>query len=206
MKVTAWIWPTRDEWAYSRQHPYWNWNSGCPFLHKFKHRLSDYATQEEIAGVIAAVKAARLQARRAEFEAHQSLGPLGRQKGESERAYGRRFSTMSHENQNTILDRLPFSPYPHEITEALKILQCDNIPRRLPFIEKLPTLFAIIARYEAAFEAAQAEWQRGCEQTPIDDAAWERELERRRKMEEKWRNDALAVHTDSVRKVARRQS
>jgi hypothetical protein len=167
MKVTAWIWPTRDEWAYSRQHPYWNSETGCPFFHKFKHRLSDYATQEEIAAVIAAVKAARMQARRAECEAHQSLGPLGR---------------------------------------VLKILQCDNIPRRLPFTEKLPTVTAIIARYEAAFEAVQAEWQRECEQRPIDDTAWERELERRRKLEEKWRNDALAVHTDSFRKVTRRQS
>jgi len=49
-------WPSREEWAYRRQHPYWDSETGCPFDDKYGHRLSDYATAEEIAALIAAMK------------------------------------------------------------------------------------------------------------------------------------------------------
>jgi hypothetical protein len=44
----------------------------------------------------------------------------------------------------------------------------------------IPPLALIKARYEAAYEAALREITQRIEASPIDDAAWERELERRR--------------------------
>jgi hypothetical protein len=52
---------------------------------------------------------------------------------------------------------------------------------------RVPLLDEIFARYDAARRAADEAWAVEVARRPIDDAAWERELERRRKYEERRR-------------------
>jgi hypothetical protein len=41
-------WPSREQWAKQHQHPYWDYETGCPFANKFGHHLSDHAASEEV--------------------------------------------------------------------------------------------------------------------------------------------------------------
>jgi hypothetical protein len=92
-------WPSREEWAKQRRSIYLGEHNPCPAT----RRLSAYATAEEIATVIAELKATIREARRAEKAAIIALGPLGRQRGESRRAYDRRFLAMSKEAQDIVI-------------------------------------------------------------------------------------------------------
>ena len=58
-----------------------------------------------------------------------------------------------------------------------------------------PPLDAIMARYEAAVREAEAKWCERVAATPIDDAAWEQELEWRRKCDDDAAHPERFVHS-----------
>jgi hypothetical protein len=70
----------------------------------------------------------------------------------------------------------------HTINIVLDEIARDVVPWRDAgcLVAKVPLLATIIARYEAACEVASEVWHREVAATPVDDAAWEQELERRR--------------------------
>jgi hypothetical protein len=86
MKWDAKWWPTREQWAYRQQHPYWDGETGCPFAGKYSHRLSDYATAEEIAALTAALKDLYRELGRDLRTANLQAASLKRQPGESSAA------------------------------------------------------------------------------------------------------------------------
>jgi transcriptional regulator with XRE-family HTH domain len=93
--MTTYEWPSREEWAHRRQHPYWDSDTGCPFDNKYGHRLSDYATAEEIAALITAMKALWRDYGRKLREAKRAAGSLCLQPGEKNSDFYRRWKGMS---------------------------------------------------------------------------------------------------------------
>jgi hypothetical protein len=88
-------WPTREEWAHSRQHPYWGGETGCPFADRISHRLSGYATADEIAAAIAGLEDLWRQYGRKMRELKASGSPLYQQPGEGKASFVGRVLAMS---------------------------------------------------------------------------------------------------------------
>jgi hypothetical protein len=190
--ITGWNWPSREEWARNRRAFYLEHDRHpCPAT----RRLPAYATTGEIAIVIAELKAMIREARRAEPASYNALGPLGRQRGENKRAYDGRFLAMSKKEQEIVIAGLA-PVWPGDLTPVLKELQKDIVPSRWPVhgIGAPPLLDAIIARYQAAEHQADEAWRRIVKATPIDDAAWEEELERRRQSEDNAAHPERFIH------------
>jgi hypothetical protein len=177
----TWEWPSRERWAYSRQHPYWDSETGCPFADKFGHRLSNYATAEEIAALITAMKELWRDYGRKLREAKRAAGPLCQQSGERNWNFYRRCKAMSEADRELVSELDCLRRNRSDINcEILPYLQEDSFPRFQIYVPEAKELFAPFEqRRDAAFKAARAEWERECEQIPIDDTAWEQELQRR---------------------------
>jgi ABC-type ATPase with predicted acetyltransferase domain len=94
-----WNWMSREEWAAHRRTVWDGMENPQPAT----SRLTAYASPAEIESAIAAMKALLTATRRAERDAERALGVLGRQPGESARAYNRRFREMTHEERETVL-------------------------------------------------------------------------------------------------------
>jgi hypothetical protein len=154
--------------------------------HPATRRLSAYATVEEITIVITALKEMIREARRAERMANIALGPLGRQRGEGQRAYNRRvWREMSNaEREIVIAGHAPV--WSGELKPILDELREGIAPWHWPICGGAvpPLLDEIIARYRTAEREADETWRKQVEATPIDDAAWEKESERRRQLED----------------------
>jgi hypothetical protein len=182
-QMTERDWPTREQWARNRTTVF----AGDENPHPASRRLSDYASADEIAAAIEAIKAARLQTLRTERAADLALGLLGRQRGESRRGYETRFRTMSRAEQDRVIDSVPSSYDLHELNETLKQLKGGVVPWRRVWAalgsEPAP-LSPIMARYEAALKQTHKAWEQEVAQTPVDDAAWAKELEWRRKCDD----------------------
>jgi hypothetical protein len=181
--MTKYNWPLREEWAQRRRTIYADMDNPHPAT----KRLSAYATDDEIGASIAAMKAMLSAARRAERACEEVLGPLGRQRGESKRAYQKRLRDMSREERDAVFNGPAPDAYPPEVRDILKQLQADTVPWRwfaMGTATPPAPLDAIMARYEAAAKQADAKWHEEVAATAIDDAAWERELEWRRRCED----------------------
>jgi hypothetical protein len=98
----AYKWSTREEWAYRRQHPYWDSETGCPFDDKYSHRLSDYATADEIAALTMALKNLYRELGRALRVLNQHLKPVSQRKGEGWGAWYQRFLQLPPKTQETL--------------------------------------------------------------------------------------------------------
>ena len=111
-------WPSREQWAELQRSTYWDSETGCPFASDYSHRLSDYASAEEAAAAIDAVNDRLKTIRKVRREANKALGPLGRQPGESKRAYHRRLYDMTRSDFDRVIDSL--GPDDQPFKEALK--------------------------------------------------------------------------------------
>src|SRR5262249_54498373 len=89
-------WPTREEWARERQLPYWDCETGCPFSNKYSHRLSDYATSDEIMTAIFRLEELwRRHGREMRVIRNERTGVKWQRTGEDEAAYGRRLIAIA---------------------------------------------------------------------------------------------------------------
>jgi hypothetical protein len=122
--------------------------------------------------------------------ADRAPGSLGQQPGETLRAYEKRFSNMTREEKEQVINR-DRDAYLPEINSVLKQLRSGAVPWRW-FAMGCATppvpLDAIMTRYQKACKEADARWHAEVAQTPIDDAAWEREL--------RWRREITDSHPD----------
>jgi hypothetical protein len=181
--MTTWNWASREEWARNRRTVYADEENPNPAT----RAMSAYASPAEIEAAITSMKSLALEQQRAERAANLALGPLGRQRGESRRAYDRRFCAMSREDQDIVVGSAAM-PH-HDAREVRQILREYLLIGAVPPQHNgwYPTpLSQIVGRYKAAAKAADVKWHEEVAATPIDDAAWEQELERRRK----WDDDA----------------
>ena len=171
-------WPTREEWARNRTTV----GPGAGNPNPASGRLSDYATPEDTAALVVALKAEwRAQDERMR-EAKNRIGPLARRPGETSAAYERRCMAMTKADQERVDQVEGLRLEQHTINIVLDEIARDVVPWRDAgcLVAKVPLLATIIARYEAACEVASEVWHREVAATPVDDAAWEQELERRR--------------------------
>jgi hypothetical protein len=179
-------WPTREQWAEQQRCTYWNWaDTGCPFSDKFGHRLSDYATPEEIAALILAVENIWRELGRRMKQAKRVAGPLCQQPGETRTACGRRWHALPDgEDKDLAAEPDYLRLTRQEVNLALAELRKDNFPpRHIPYPEAVRILIAPFKnRYEIAFQAAEEEWAQQKAAVPIDDRAWQQELDRRERV------------------------
>jgi hypothetical protein len=171
-------WPTREEWARSRQHPYWDSDTGCPFADRIGHRLSDYATPQEVAALIAALKDLYRELGREMREMREATKQLPEAEQETSWAasWAPECCKSDRRQINELLGCIGRDEIPHRARGGL-----DGKPAELvaPFIKL----------YDAVREAAREQWEEECLQIPIDDAAWEEELQRRQEVEQKRADD-----------------
>jgi hypothetical protein len=186
-------WPSREEWAHCRQHPYWDSETGCPFADKYSHRFSGYATPDEIAAAITALEGLWRQHGRRMRELKAKGSPLYRQPQEDESAYLHRVFAMSIAEMAIANEPDEMKRWRHYIKKWLIDLRAD----RFPFVRNcdggeaaVAILQPITQRYESARDAAEAAWKQETLLTPIDDAAWEAELEWRRQCDGRDADDA----------------
>lgn len=176
-------WPTREEWAYRQQHPYWDSETGCPFANKYSHRLSDYATAEEIAELTAALKDLYRELGRELRAAKPRVEPFRQRRGEGHAAWYQRYRQLSPEDQEALQAAERLQEERTQINGLLAKIRDDAIPngtRRGSLFGRAEKLVApFVERYDVAFRNAYGQWEQECLQIPIDDAAWEQELEQR---------------------------
>src|SRR5262249_1754579 len=165
----------------------WDSETGCPFGDKYKHALSDYATRKEIAALIAALKnlyrdkgremrAAKLRA--------AERGLLEREWWRMPEGEEREIATRPGELK---IERA-------SINQMLASIRDDAFSwRYCACAEATQLVQPIRDRYDAAFEAARAEWERECEKIPIDDAAWEKELRRREALDARFGRSSIGT-------------
>jgi hypothetical protein len=179
-------WPSREEWADRQRHPYWDFSeTGCPFHDKLKHRLSDYATREEISITISVLKDLYREKGLKMRAAKQQMAERGLPEDVRDRRH------LSEADQEIARQPTELKWERQAINNALKHISEDGDPkfyRCTGFKEANKLLGKFKERYDAAFKAAQEQWERECEQIPVDDVAWEKELERRRELEEYFNN------------------
>jgi hypothetical protein len=178
-------WPSRERWAEQHQHPYWDEGDRCPYDNNYSHQLSDYATSDEVAMLTAALKNLYRELGRELQALNLRIKPWRQQPGELQRYWYCRFRQLPKEDQETFRAAGNLRHERSAIKDVLTRIRNNEIPNRTRNSNYVPgkagELVALVnARYETACTAARAAYFREyAAQHPADDAAWERELQRR---------------------------
>jgi hypothetical protein len=181
-------WPSREQWAEQHQHPYPDWIEGgrCPYADKYSHRLSDYATSEEVAALTTALKNLYRDLGRKLQAANLCIKTSDQQqRGEGHAAWYRRFRELPPEDQESLIEAGHLRSQRSEINDLLARIRNNEIPNRTRCSNYVPEkpgelVAPINARYNAARKTAADAYDREyAAQHPADDAAWEKELRRR---------------------------
>jgi len=187
MQNTKITWPTREEWAEQQRALYYD-RFDCLDLDE---RLSVYASESEIETIIGALQSL-WKAEGVHLRALNVPKELERQRGESLSAHLQRHETaMTPVEQELFSSARELKFQRSAINEAIRHLRADEMPAfyscdtaKVLKIPSIATLFdPVLVRYEAAKEAAEEKRRQEILATPIDDAAWERELQRRANLE-----------------------
>jgi len=142
-------WPTREEWAKRRRTPY------IDLAPDTNWSIASYATPVEIEAL-----------KRAMRERWSELGSQMRQAGEKDA-----------KNENGDND---FQLQRECINRGPKLIEEGTMPWSVEHYRGAEDLLQELqARYEAGRKAEIEKWEAEVAQTPIDDAAWDKELKRR---------------------------
>ena len=173
-------WPDRATWANNRQTLYLDETDGIVV----SADASRYGTPEELATAIRELEVAIRHARRLLTQTRRAAGALWRQPGETATAYVTRWLAMTEAEQARTAEPIDRGQR-RDLREALAALQRGELPSEwstgLPRLHglNLPTLARLLAKREAARDAAIEAVRRQRAATPVDDAAWAEELARR---------------------------
>ena len=153
-------WPTREQWAERTRSAYWDGDSPHPY--QASREVSRYASAEEIAVAIIALK--------------KLWADYSRQIKAADDPWDLRIQRSG-------------------INLAIKQLRNGSVPGYsglIPWarLRALPALETILARYEAAVKAGDEKYIAECAARPVDDAAWQNELERRAEID-RWQARGL---------------
>ena len=168
-------WPSREEWAEGRRTPY---SDNCP---RASETLSLYATPDEVQAIITGLKRSYSASGHQMRQMKTAYPDLITRLCDSRGCGG--FLRLSDDEQKCV------EPFMHarwnrkEINRALKMIAKDDLPMCEEDGGHLPEFAEVLARYEKANAAVVAAWQEKIAQSPIDDAAWEAELDWRRRVD-----------------------
>jgi hypothetical protein len=183
-------WPSREQWAAQYPRPYWDSETDCPYDDRYSHKLSNYATPEEITALATALNALYRDLGRELKAANQRIKPANQQqRGEGHAAWYRRFRELPPEDKEPFIVAGRARGRRSEINDLLARIRNNEIPNQTRSSNYVPEeigdlVAPINARYRAAGEAARDAYvaEYTAQHVP-DDAAWERELERRAAIE-----------------------
>ena len=142
-------WPTREAWAKERRTPH---DGGHPYIPS--RELSLYASPEEIAAAIAALRMIWSEYGRHMKIASREAGPLARWPRENSYAYDNRFLAMS-ETERELAHRVDrWRDKRQAVKLAIKALREGFVPEWSVLLRSPPSpLVAIIGRYDDAVKA-----------------------------------------------------
>ncbi|UGX95790.1 hypothetical protein G6321_00011880 [Bradyrhizobium barranii subsp. barranii] len=167
-------WPSREEWAERRRSAYWD--SESPHPYRASGKLSHYASPEEITAAITGLKKPWADYGRQMKAAAAKAGPLARQAGERDTVWVSRFLSMGGEDRELAGESECIRADRREINRLIKELRDGSVSWG-NMRDKLPLLDTIVVRYEAAVQAGDEKFIAECAARPVDDAAWQAELE-----------------------------
>ena len=177
--MTGHTWPTRDEWAYRRKHPYLDGDVVAPVT----RAIAAYASPQEISETMAKLNALQRTLFRTMRAIKREAGSLLRQPKETSLHYVTRCLAMPES------ERAPLTAYDRarwhrqDVRRALQaILQEQTLPLEVAHHseELVAILGPLVQRWSVASRAEHDRCTKEiADRTPIDDAAWQRELERR---------------------------
>jgi hypothetical protein len=190
-------WPSRGEWAKRERACYSDLFDDVAVSTK----ADDYGTAEEIAAAIDGLRHEWSRLGRELKIARHAAGSLLRQP-ETQYQATHRYLDMAEEDRAR-LDRVVFTQHlRRDVAEFRRALEAGRLmpPHGLALawrLEAIPTagpaLRILFDRYEAAWERARQQRRDEILATPIDDAAWAKELERRAGLEEYFRRGPFVV-------------
>jgi hypothetical protein len=167
-------WPSRAEWAEHRRATYSDKFDDLPV----STRASRYATPAEIDAAIDALRQEWKSLLPELKKANQRAGALlDGAKGERLR----RFLDAPEQDQELIMAVECIQDRRRELNRALKLLREDRFERWQGL--DLHAIAFLRVRYDEAYREAEQQREREILATPIDDAAWEEELQYRRDVE-----------------------
>jgi hypothetical protein len=195
-------WPTREEWAESQRAFYYDRFEDLDF----DRQLSAHATTQE---VDVAIRALRTLWKAKGVHLRELCVPkeLHQQRGESGHSYYARQKLMTSEEQDLLYNYFCHQGERRVINETIKALLDNEVPSQCRYIERSgfqdsrdyiledaevdKAWRTIAVRYVAAREAAEEKRRQEILATPIDDAAWEEELQRRADIDQPWSSTIL---------------
>jgi hypothetical protein len=175
-------WPTREEWAVQQRTVYYDMLEDL-----ISTSLSNYASDDEVAAAITALRKIWCT------YGHQ----MKEAKRNAETVVDRSYYELSEEERKLIDPIHTYQDRRREINDVIKSLRRGRYHFRISWIlerDGCPPLAVIKTRYDAAWAAAEVK----IENTPIDDDAWAKELQRRRDIDEYFNNPAANVHRSNV--------
>jgi hypothetical protein len=196
MTKRTYNWPSREEWTHRLQHPYWDCETGYPWKDRFGHKLSDYATPEEVAVLTTALKDLYRELGSELRAANLRINPSHRQqRGEGQKVWYQRFKLLPAQDREAFHAAGELERERSQVNDLLAKIRDDAIPNQTRhtnwvFGRAKPLVTPFAERYEAANKAALEQWKQECLQRPVDDAAWEEELCRRKRIEDRDADDA----------------
>jgi hypothetical protein len=178
IRLTQYNWPSREEWAIRKRTAY---DDDAPSV---SDAVAHYASPAEIEQVIADLKARWKECGREMTTAKKAAGSLAKQPTETEIAYVQRYYTMTEAEQDLSQRPEDFRRERKLINEVIRKLRDGELCWRAQKVSSVsPTLCTILDRRHAEGKRIFNEWAARVANTPIDDAAWEQQLEWRKEME-----------------------
>jgi hypothetical protein len=177
--MTEWNWDTREEWAKRVRTAYFD------SMPEPSTELSDYASEEEVSRAIAELQQLWRQYGRTMRELKARAPYLAHQPGETVWAWNKRYYAMS-EDDRLVVEAMST---PQERRRSINRIIADLRDGTVPFVVGLPpddrlAIFnMIMQRHEDARSRTRETYVEKVAKTPIDDEAWERELQWRREVE-----------------------
>ena len=168
-------WPSREEWGRVQRTPYADLFDGLGF----SRWAGDYATPGEINAVITELKKLYADEGSKLLTAKLAAGPLIRQPGETKTAHIRRYFAMSETDRSRLFPVHTHEQRRQDVNTAIKALRNDTLPAHRSWDGVEAILAPLESRWRAAHAAACEGRRKEIQATPIDDAAWERELQHR---------------------------
>jgi hypothetical protein len=192
-------WPTREEWEVRQRTVYYDLLEDL-----ISTCLSDYASADEVAAAIAALRklwcAYGRQMQEAKREAERSIGvTLNRD------YYIYRYYKSSEEERKLVNAVLICQDQRKRINQVIKFLREGQYHYYINWVLErtdCPSRAIIKERYDAAWTAAELKVRQRVAVTPIDDAAWEKELQQRRRIDAYFNDPTANIHRSNVKEKA----
>ena len=167
-------WPTRERWAKQQRTAYID-NVQDFINSKVTKEVTAYATAEEIAATLAALKAS-----------WNSLTKPLKQANRRARSVDKPYTERTKQEHALCEPANDIWWQRQSINAAIASLRGNWVPVTYSDGGNRPEVAVILDRYKTACDAASSAYEAKVAKTPIDDATWNKELERRRDIERRW--------------------